>query len=99
MKNLPVAPLAGGIHTYCEDRTKVDARQEEPEKVHNYFLGSNFVFDRRAQLPGGSGVVVGKCTECQLQYDQFDGADVCTACVCPVLVCGTLHPYSPPQYM
>ena len=53
----------------------------------NYFLGSNFVFDRRAVLPGGSGIVVGTCTECDAPYDQFDGAAVCTACVCPVLVC------------
>ena len=59
------------------------------DKVNNYFLGSNFVFDRRAQLLGGSGIVVGKCTECKMEYDQFDGAAVCTACVCPVLVCGT----------
>ena len=54
---------------------------------NSLFLGSNFVFDRRATLPGGSHIVVGKCSECTTPYDQPRGDTVCTVCVCPVLVC------------
>ena len=45
------------------------------------------MFDQRATLPGGSHVVVGKCSECAEPYDKPRGDTICTVCVCPVLVC------------
>jgi hypothetical protein len=83
-----------GTTEVTKEGTDTEGGTEKPtDTMHpppaNYFHGSNFVFDRRAQLPGGSGVVVGQCTECLAAFDQFDGAAVCTACVCPVLVCDT----------
>eukprot|EP00946_MAST-07B_sp_MAST-7B-sp1_P000717 g717.t1 len=80
-----VCQLAGGIHTYCEEIAGVG--NDDSGNGESLFLGSNFVFDQRATLPGGSHVVVGKCSECARPYDTPRGDTICTVCVCPVLVC------------
>jgi predicted sulfurtransferase len=53
----------------------------------HFYHGQNVVFDRRSQLQGGSGVITGKCSECEGPFDELRPECLCTVCVCPVLVC------------
>ena len=67
-------------------------RDDKEDEQKGYFLGKNFVFDRRVAMAGSrsegkDGAVVGRCSECATTFDELCGDRVCTVCVCPVLVC------------
>jgi rhodanese-related sulfurtransferase len=85
--------LRGGIHRYTETFG-------EDESL---WMGTNFVFDRRAALEGlaphavselaaphdlqPKHIVVGRCVGCDAPWELMDGAAVCTVCNEPVLAC------------
>ena len=78
-----VSQLQGGIHRYLETFGQ-----------DGYFCGKNFVFDQRVALaPNGSSTtsdnskIVGRCVECNCNYDQLSGAVLCSVCRDLVLVC------------
>ena len=77
--------LHGGIHKYL-DKFGSDG----------FFLGKNFVFDRRVGVDAGdhvnekdskSKISVGKCLYCETNYDNFTADAVCTVCRERLLVC------------
>ena len=83
-----VAQLRGGIHRYLE---------HYPDG--GFFLGKNFVFDkRRAMGPtlprsgDGGGAVLGVCGGCGDAYDELHGGRVCTVCRDLVLACPKCRP-------
>ncbi len=55
--------LSNGIEGYL--------REYAVEK--SFFLGSNFVFDERCTVKGGSGIVVGRCIVCNRHEDDYGG--------------------------
>ncbi len=59
--------LSNGIEGYLREYTG-----------KSFFFGSNFVFDERCTVKGGSGMVVGRCIFCNQHEDDYGG---CT-CIC-----------------
>lgn len=81
-----VYQLQGGIHRY------VEAYSGE----QSLFKGKNFVFDKRISMPATADIV-GKCIECNADFDTYTDSSRCTVCNMPLLMCVSCvaaNPYS-----
>ncbi len=78
-----VYQLSGGIHRYCE-------RYGDS----GYFRGKNFVFDDR-MCTGPAQPECGRCSQCQLPFDDYTLGCRCVNCRMRIIVCKKCYENSP----